>query len=693
MRKQRIFSTSTVTAHPAGRRTALAAALSATLLLAIPSHATSPSFTDVTDSAGLAFKFRLAPDAPVGRMHGGGTIADFNNDGYPDLFVVGGGGDDGLALDALFINQQDGTFANQANAWGLNGVYRGNGAAAGDYNDDGHIDLYVTSMGDLDGPPRNGQHRLYRNNGDNTFTNVANAAGVASTGPGHDGYGATFADYDLDGDLDLWVAGWHSIENGVNASVLFRNEGDGTFSEVTVAAGVQDDRVRGFAGIFADMNGDRYPELMVAADFNTSVYFANNRDGSFSKVGIWSANKVHNGMGAAVGDVNRDGRLDWFVTAIDPSYQGFQKDGNRIYMNQGEHVYLELPSSDAAPDESGVKDGGWGWGGAAVDFDHDGWVDLANTNGWAINPALDDFCLDFVTGAKFHDDPTRLFHNNGDGSFTERALEWGLEHRLQGRGLYQMDYDLDGDMDLVITANSLECAVASQALIDQAGDLHVYRNDLIAGSTPADAAWLKVYLDTTGFDHLAPQGLGAIVRVTLGNENGKPRLVNVNAGNNYLGHGEVLAHFGLASATQALQVNVEWQDGFSTRLTNVPVNQAITMRPQVPHVSGQWFSGNTVNLTARGLRPGETVYFFRGTGISEDVRCFAQFGDICTDLTDAAVTGVAVVNASGTATANVQVPGLPAGTEVFTQALIPRGANGVASLASNVVTRVVQEAP
>ncbi|MEO0971586.1 MAG: VCBS repeat-containing protein [Pseudomonadota bacterium] len=153
----------------------LSASVTAALYgLAGSAVAATPSFVDVTAESGVTWTYGLAEDTGGARMHGGGAVADFNNDGWPDIFVIGGG----LDNDRLYINQGDGTFTEEAAAWGLTDLYRGGGAAAGDYDDDGFIDLFVSSMGDMP-DAKDGEHKLYRNMGDNTFVNVADAAGVA----------------------------------------------------------------------------------------------------------------------------------------------------------------------------------------------------------------------------------------------------------------------------------------------------------------------------------------------------------------------------------------------------------------------------------------------------------------------------------------------------------------------------------
>jgi enediyne biosynthesis protein E4 len=463
-------------------------------------------------------------------MMAGGAAGDFNNDGWVDLFVIGGG----LRADALYINAGDGTFQDLAGSAGLSGLHIGSGAAVGDYNGDGWLDIYVTSFG----PPAStgpGQNRLYRNNGDLTFTEVAAAAGVNQTSPTMaDGFGAAFGDYDLDGDLDLFVAGWRKDSLG---NRLFRNNGDGTFSEVTVAAGIIDDGIRGFSPCFADTDGDRFPELLLVADFGTSVYYVNNGDGTFAEYTDESGTGLEwSGMGNAVGDFNNDGWLDWYTTAIYDADDVGRGDGNKLYYNLGNHSFDEVAAA------AGVDDGGWGWGTVAVDLNHDGWLDLVETNGWDL-PA-------------YVGEMAKVWLSNGDDTFTEVAAATGFDHNLDGRGLLNFDYDNDGDQDIVVTAINDE--------------LRLYRNDL-AGP---DTNWLRVYLDTSSNPVLAPNGFGSRVRLQAGGQTYYRDLVGCS---HYLTQSELSAHFGLGAAQVVDELRVEWANGQVTTMAGLAVNQTITV--------------------------------------------------------------------------------------------------------------------
>lgn len=511
--------------------------------------------SDQTAASGLDFVHAYTNDHQSGPMVGGGAVGDFNNDGYPDIFALGSGG----RADALFINQRDGTFSDQAAQWGLDELHRGVGATVADYDGDGDDDLYVTSFGAMSENATMGRHRLYRNDGDG-FVDVAVAAGVATTTTTHpDGYGATFGDYDLDGDLDLFVGAWHNAR--VLGARLFRNEGDGSFVDVTRESGVIQGPTRAFGVVFSDMDGDRYPELLVAGDFGTARYYRNNRDGTFDELdpgsglmikpepGTWTAPKAHNAMGTTVGDFNRDGRIDWFMTAIWPT-AALENDfwGNGLYLNHGDHIFTEIAET------AGVHDGGWGWGTEAIDFDNDGWTDLAMTNGWPFT--------DPVSGESFDEERSYLWRNRGDLTFEDVGQAAGFMRAAEGRTMLTLDYDRDGDMDMAVLGNQ--------------SALQLYRNDLILKEAPDDAQWLQIKLDTSSHASLAPHGLGARITIVTADHQA---VFQVTSGGTYLGQSERLTHVGLGRASLINKLLVEWPNGRRTRLYDVAANQRVTVRP------------------------------------------------------------------------------------------------------------------
>ena len=519
-----------------------------------PQGGATLQFADQTTAANVTFTHKTPITSGDGAlMISGGIAGDFNNDGWQDLFIIGGGD---TMPDKLFINQQDGTFVDMAVSAGLAELHMGMGASAGDYNGDGWLDIYVTSMGSI-GNMGVGQHRLYRNNGDLTFTDVATEAGVNQTSPVYpDGTGSSFGDYDLDGDLDLFVAGWRYPEDppgsgtrvAAEGNRLFQNNGDGTFTDVTATAVPEvllsgSDILRGFSPCFADMNGDRYPELLLAADFGSSLYFINDGDGTFTE---WTSQgglaQEWSGMGSAIGDVNQDGRIDWFVTAIYDEDDGEGRgDGNKLYINQGNHTYSQIAQS------ANVDDGGWGWGPTIVDLNHDGAPDIVETNGWEFGEGEEKFLFENA----------KVWLNNGTGtSFTEQAVSLGLDHDLHGIGMINLDYDNDGDQDIAITAYNDE--------------FRLYENQLSGGSIN----WLRIYLDTRTNPYLAPNGVGSRIQVKIG---GETHHYYMNSCSHYLSQSEISAHFGLGDATMIDEIVVDWPNGSTTTLTDISVNQTITI--------------------------------------------------------------------------------------------------------------------
>jgi hypothetical protein len=513
------------------------------------------AFSDQTASAGLTFSTAPAVDAPGLPMWGGTSIGDFNRDGWPDVFVAGGG----RVADKLFINNGNATFTDQAASWGLTDLYRGNGTAVGDYDNDGDLDIFVTSAGDMSGGVNASQHRLYQNNfaqGSSSFTNVAAAAGVNFTSatvffP----FGASFGDYDLDGDLDLFVSTWSPPDGTPNdGNRLFRNNGNGTFTDVTVDAGVFDTTIHGFSPRFVDMNGDRYPELLLTNDFVSSRYFVNNGNGTFTNRTVLSNTaKDRNGMGTTVGDFNNDGLIDWYVTSI---YTAAKRpnNGNIMYLNRGGNIFTQLPES------VGVSDGGFGWGTVAIDFDHDGWQDLAETNGWM--------------ESEYQNEPSYLYRNNGNMTFTEVHAAAGLVNTHAGKGLVHFDYDLDGDMDILITSNNFNGSDPLTA----GGPISLYRNDLSGAATN----WLQVRLDTTGTG-LAPDGFGSRLRIKV---DGTYRYFALVGGSNFLGQSELVAHFGVGAASVIDELYVVWSNGSTTLLQGVGANQSLTLVPPATFTPG-----------------------------------------------------------------------------------------------------------
>ena len=490
------------------------------------------------------------PHAPSVDGHlatsGGGGVGDFNRDGWQDLFVPSGG----EAPDRLYLNNGDGTFTDRAAEAGVAHRHLGYAVAVGDYDADGWPDIFVTSFG----PPdlwisMAGHHRLYRNNGDGSFAEVAATAGVNGTSSDQPtGTAAAFGDYDLDGRLDLAVGAWFPSPDG---NALFHNEGSGVFRNVSDALPPAVSEARAFTSAFADMDRDGVPELLIAADYGTSRYLRNDGAGTFLDLtGTSNTGLDRNGMGAAVADFDNDGLLDWFVTSVwtRQPLDRVPGTGNYLYRNRGDHRFESVAGS------AGIEDGGWGWGAVAVDLDHDGWLDIVQTNGWKEPNG--------AGALEWADERTRVFHNRwpdtGELRFVDVAKDAGLDHRLPGRGVVHLDYDNDGDQDLVIF-NNREIPT-------------LVRNDVRHG---AHSNWLRVFLDTEADRGVAPDGFGSWVSVSAGDHT-QHRYVGVSSG--YLGPSQLSAHFGLGAAATVATMTVHWADGTVTERRQIPANQTLVVR-------------------------------------------------------------------------------------------------------------------
>jgi hypothetical protein len=520
-----------------------------------PAADASPVLTDAPRGSAGALRFEDAA-AATGLIHAhgttpsllllaashaaGGAAGDFNGDGRHDLFVLGGG----THPDRMFIANADGTFSDMTAAWGLERLHHAYGASAADFDKDGDLDLFITSYGPSNGLPQIRRHMLLRNDGDpgsnqRSFVNIADSAGLNSFQTAIiDGTGSGWGDYDLDGDLDLMVCAYRNQHAG---NRMYRNDGpDGQgvwrFTDVTVQAGLSYTATQGFLPRFADMNGDRYPELLLIADTGSSKYFVNNTDGTFTlRNDLAGGLGTANAMGVDVGDVNNDGLPDWYVTNI--AYEGI---GNVLLVQNPDGSFTNRAA------DTGVWQGYWGWGTLINDFDHDGHLDIAETNGGV---------------GQFANRPSLLYLNDGDAaSFQERGADLGFVHHGQGRGLIRMDIDDDGDMDMVIICNNQP--------------MGVFRNTLIGPdrTTPPDANWLRVVLDTGARATLAPEGIGSVVRLTtsLGQ-----RIAQVDNASNHCTTSPAEAHLGLGAELSLPWVRVEWADGTHTTLMNVDANRVL----------------------------------------------------------------------------------------------------------------------
>ncbi len=505
------------------------------------------SFTDVTAGTGINHQQSYAEfnDLLPGSafMTGGVAAGDFDNDGLTDLIFTRLGDND-----IFYRNRGDGTFEKRTASAGFTIPTLTNGVVSGDIDNDGDLDLYITGGA---GATRN---YLYLNDGTGFFTDAGpSAAAALSNGIARNGQGASFGDINGDGYLDLVTSDWGN-PTALSQSRLFLNRGatqPGVFDDVTQAAGIDTYRKAinyRFAPHLGDLDRDGHADLTFAADFETSQLFWNNGDGTFLE-GTAAANvgTDYNGMGTAFADYDGDGYLDWFITNItqDPAHPGPFGGWNRLYRNNGDRTFTDVTQ------QAGVRDARWGWGTTFFDGDNDGDPDLIATNGY--------------NGAGWVNDRTTLWRNDG-GIFTDVSNAAGITDTGQGRGLIHLDYDNDGDLDLII--------------VNHEDQPIVYRNDLIGpGGPAADQTYLRLHTEGTLSNR---DGIGAFITVVADLNDPHTRQVrSIESGSSFLSQNEHTAHFGLgdrASAENPVDlVTIEWTSGVVQHLHQVGVNQTLTV--------------------------------------------------------------------------------------------------------------------
>jgi hypothetical protein len=526
-------------------------------------------FADIAEKAGLTatnvFGGKHSSTYILESTGTGVAIFDYDNDGWPDIFLVNGTTLEGFPTGSaptnhLYHNNHDGTFTDVTESAGLLSTGWGQGVCVGDYDNDGWEDLYVTY---------HGKNRLYHNLG-GTFEEVAEKAGVAGDGKTW-GSGCAFLDYDRDGRLDLAVANYADFDLGhaappgkypsclwkgiavfcgprglpASKNILYRNLGNGRFQDVTVPAHI--DHTMGhycFSVTPFDFDNDGWPDIYIACDSTPSILYRNNRDGTFTDVGILSGvaynmdGREQAGMGSTVDDYDGDGNLDLFRT-------NFSDDSSTLYHNNGDGTFTDVTYSAGL----GVNTQYLGWGTAFFDFDNDGWPDLLLANGH-VYPEVDTLNLPI-----HYSEPKVLYHNNGDGTFADisRAAGPGINGPAPARGLAVGDLWNDGRLSAVIANRNGPPSL----LVNR----KAYPNH-----------WIEIKTVGTRSNR---SGIGA--RLVLKTDSRK-QIAEIRSGSSYISSNDMRAHFGLGMKRQIEYLEVRWPSGLEERYRNPPIDSILTVK-------------------------------------------------------------------------------------------------------------------
>jgi len=501
----------------------------------------------------------------------GVAFYDYDNDGWLDIFLVNGTRLEGFAagdapISRLFKNNRDGTFTDVTTKAGVGHSGWGQGVCVGDYDNDGFDDLFVTYFG---------KNVLYHNNGDGTFTDVSAKAGVATAG-GRWNTGCAFLDYDRDGKLDLFVANYIDMDlatapvpesgpclyKGVmvacgppglkgGKNILFHNNGDGTFTDVSEAAGIlSTTSTFGLGVLVADLDNDGWPDIYVADDSSTSALYQNKKNGKFVDVAVEAGcalsadGKTQAGMGISAADYDLDGNLDLVKT-------NFAGDTPSLYHNVGGATFEDTTFTSGL----GKYTQFLGWGCGFFDFDNDGWPDILICNGH-VYPEVEQL----KTEARYAQRKI-LYRNLRNGQFEDVSLQAGpgISDPVAARGCAFGDFDNDGDLDIVVN------------VVNDFPQL--IRCDSQTGNN-----WIKIRTIGTRSNR---SGIGARLRcVTSVPGEAKPheQIDEVRSGGGYLSQNDLRAHFGIGKAERIDLLEIRWPSGQIDSLKDIKPNQLIFVK-------------------------------------------------------------------------------------------------------------------
>ncbi len=540
-----------------------------------PNNSIGATFVDVGRAAGLNTKTIYGGEHKnkylLETTGCGVAFYDYDNDGWLDIFLVNGWRLEGFPsgekpTSHLFKNNRDGTFTDVTAKAGLVHHGWGQGVCVGDYDNDGNDDLFVSYFG---------KNVLYHNNGDGTFTDVTNKAGVGGNGKRWN-TGCAFVDYDRDGKLDLFVANYIDLDlatapvpesgpclyKGVmvacgppglkgGKNILFHNNGDGTFTDVSESSGIlAANGTYGLGVLTADFDNDGWPDIYVANDSAPSALYHNKKDGKFEDIAIEAGcalspdGKPQAGMGVSAADYDRDGNLDILKT-------NFAGDTPSLYHNLGGGNFEDATFAAGL----GAHTQYLGWGCGFFDFDNDGWADILICNGH-VYPEVEQ--LRTEAGYAQH---KLLYRNSRNGRFEEvtELAGPGITAAVAARGCAFGDFDNDGDIDVVVnTVNGLP---------------QLLRCDSTSGNN-----WLKVKLIGTKSNR---SGIGARVSCTAsfpGESKPHRQIDEVRSGGGYFSQSDLRIHFGLGKAQKVDVLEIRWPSGQVDTVKDIAINQFVTVK-------------------------------------------------------------------------------------------------------------------
>ena len=529
-------------------------------------------FVDVAKEAGLNVPNVWGSDTNkryiIEAKGSGIAFFDYDNDGWLDIYLTNGSrlgekwADGKAPTSQLYKNNRDGTFTNVTEKSGLARSGWQTGVCIGDYDNDGWDDLFCAFWG---------HNILFHNNGDGTFTDVTKKAGLYNEEIRW-GAGCTFLDYDRDGHLDLFLCNYIKLDpaqtpgpqppsqcqwKGIpvmcgprgltgDTNVLYHNNGDGTFTDVSAKAGISKPGPRySISAVSYDFDNDGWPDIYVAVDSEPSVMFRNNHDGTFTDIamiaGCAYSEDGHEqaGMGIAVADYDCDGWFDIFKT-------NFADDTCNLYHNNGDGTFNDVAFSTGV----GINNRFVAWGCAFVDYDNDGWQDIIQVNGH-VYPQIDSHNI-----GQTYKNPRLIYRNLGKGHFKDVSAEMGpgINEQFSSRGAAFGDYDNDGDVDVLVL---------------NLGD----RPTLLRNDGGNKQNWIKIKLIGTTCNRTA---IGARARVVTGKH---AQIDEVHSGSSVMSQSDLRLHFGLGKSEIVDAIEIKWPTTQKIeRFTNVNANQIITIR-------------------------------------------------------------------------------------------------------------------